>query len=127
MDINSDADCLDLTWHFDRHSCTLWAERAKLIEGFVDDRYRTLGQRLVYFERPDLLKSSARSALEKEIGRRLSTPADEDVRWRSIPRALSELETPLDGDLDEHGRALLDGLAAFLVSRQGALSALATA
>jgi len=81
---------------------------------------------LVYFERPDLLKPSARSALEKEIGRRLSTPADEEVRWRSIPKALSELEMLLDGDLDEQGRAALDGLAAFLASRHGSLSALAT-
>lgn len=104
-----------------------WVERAKLVEGFVDDRYRRLAQRLVYFERPDLLKPSARYAIEKEIGRRILTPAHEEVRWRSIPRALSELETLLHSELVGYARAPLDGFAAFLSTRQGTIPSLTTA
>jgi hypothetical protein len=103
-----------------------WPERAKMVDGFIDDRYRRLGQRLVYFERPDLLKPSTRSAIEKEICRQLSMPSYEEMRWRSIPKALSELETLLDGELDEHARVLFQGLTVFLASRHEAVSVVET-
>lgn len=82
------------------------ADRVALPSQFKDDRYRRLATRLVYFESPELLPSGTREAIDREVGRRLSEPADAPVKWRSIAAALQELQKLMAADLsaEEHQR-----------------------
>jgi exodeoxyribonuclease-1 len=70
------------------HAST-WDERAGLIQQFSDKRYRRLARRLVYFERPDLLPTKQREAMDVEISRRLLDPSPDLARWLSIPLAIA--------------------------------------
>ena len=59
--------------------------------GLADIRYRRLGRRLVYFERPDLIPADDRAAFEAEVARRVR--GGEGVfEWLTLPQAYSELE-----------------------------------
>jgi exodeoxyribonuclease-1 len=48
---------------------TPWEMRLDIALGLADMRYRRLGRRLVYFERPDLLRPADRSAFDDEVVR----------------------------------------------------------
>jgi len=48
-----------------------WEERSGLARQFSDRRFRRLAQRPIYFERPDLLSETDRSAIEADIARRV--------------------------------------------------------
>ena len=47
----------------------------ELITRFEDRRYRQLGERLIYFEVPELLREDRRARLDAAIAERLATPA----------------------------------------------------
>ncbi len=56
-----------------------------------DTRLRRLGRRLVYFERPDLLRGTDRDDFDAEMSRRVRG-GEGDFPWMTLPRALVELE-----------------------------------
>ena len=75
-----------------------WERRIALVQEFSDARYRRLGARLIYLERPDLLASDRRTAFDDAMRRRLTAGPDANVPWRSIPAAKRELEALLKTD-----------------------------
>jgi exodeoxyribonuclease-1 len=98
-----------------------WDERPAIVREFEDDRCYRLARRLIYFERPDLLSDRARNALRVEIGRRLMAAPDDEVRWRSIPKALRELEALKQEDLSGAQRSATRELEAYLIARHDEL------
>ena len=91
-----------------------WEERPGLALQFSDARYRRLALRLIYLERPNLLGIKHRCAVDEEIRKRLLSPLDAMVPWRSIPRAQRDLKTLLTSglegdDLANQLRSLLSG------------------
>jgi exodeoxyribonuclease I len=56
-----------------------------------DTRLRRLGRRLVYFERPHLLRGVDRDNFDAEVSRRVRG-GEGDFPWMTVPRALAELE-----------------------------------
>jgi exodeoxyribonuclease I len=56
------------------HEAT-WTQRMELITRFEDRRYRQLGERLIYFEVPELLREDRRARLDAAIAERLAMPA----------------------------------------------------
>lgn len=68
-----------------------WETRLDIGLELEDRRFRQLGRRLIYVERPDLLRAADRSALDDEVERRLRG-GDGDFPWMTLPRATAELE-----------------------------------
>ena len=62
----------------------------------MDGRFRRLGRRLIYVERPDLLRAADRAALDVEVARRLRG-GEGDFPWMTLPRAAAELEELIAG------------------------------
>ena len=69
-----------------------WKDRPAIVHSLGDPRLRRLAQRLIYFERPDVLPADTRAALDAEIADHLNTHRD-DVPWRTVPQAKRELES----------------------------------
>ena len=59
--------------------------------GLGDRRFRRLGRRLVYLERPDLLRPDDRVAFDAEVTRRIRG-GDVNFPWMTLPQALLEIE-----------------------------------
>jgi exodeoxyribonuclease-1 len=93
-----------------------WPERVGLIGRFVDDRYQRLAQRLVFFERPDLLQARVRNGINAEIARRLLADPDNDVPWLTTSAALEEANRLAAGDPSFAWN--LKSYAQYLLSRQ---------
>lgn len=68
-----------------------WENRIELVSKFVDNRLRTLGYRLIYSERRDILSPEIISQIENEIAVRLMCD-DGSEKWNTIPKALREVE-----------------------------------
>jgi exodeoxyribonuclease-1 len=68
-----------------------WEMRLEIALKLADLRFRRLGRRLIYFERPDLLRSDDRSAFDAEVARRVRG-GDGDFHWMTLPQALTEIE-----------------------------------
>jgi exodeoxyribonuclease-1 len=68
-----------------------WEHRLEIAMRLSDTRLRRLGRRLVYFERPDLLRGTDRDDFDAEVSRRVRG-GDGDFPWMTVPRALAELE-----------------------------------
>lgn len=68
-----------------------WEMRLDIALGLADPRFRRLGKRLVYLERPDLLRPDDRVAFDAEVVRRLRG-GDGDFPWMTLPQALAEIE-----------------------------------
>jgi hypothetical protein len=86
-----------------------------------DDRYRRLAQRLVYFERPDLLEDQHREAICEGLRKRLMGPIEALTKWRTIPVAQQEIEAVIASGV--RGTALAGQLqyASYLAERARAL------
>jgi len=99
-----------------------WDERPGLALQISDARYRQLARRLIYLERPHLLGPEQRCAIDGAVRKRLLSPLDATVPWRSIPVAQRNLETLLAGDLE--GDALANQLrySKYLKERADALA-----
>lgn len=67
-----------------------WEMRLDIVLGLADPRFRQLGRRLVYFERPDLLRPVDRAAFDAEVARRLRGSGD--FLWTTLPQALGEIK-----------------------------------
>jgi exodeoxyribonuclease-1 len=65
--------------------------RLDIALGLTDARFRRLGRRLVYVERPDLLGTADRTALDAEVAHRLRG-GEGDFPWMTLPRASAQLE-----------------------------------
>jgi exodeoxyribonuclease-1 len=68
-----------------------WEHRLEIAMRLPDTRLRRLGRRLVYFERPDLLRGIDRDNFDAEVSRRVHGGED-NFPWMTVPRALAELE-----------------------------------
>ena len=68
-----------------------WEMRLDIALGLADRRFRRLGRRLVYLERPDLLRPDDRATLDAEVVRRLRG-GDGNFPWMTLPQALAEIE-----------------------------------
>lgn len=67
-----------------------WEQRLAFVQKFQDGRLKRLAQRLIYFERPDLLAPDRRTAMADEVERRVCGLAS-DSPWLTIPGALEEI------------------------------------
>ena len=77
-----------------------WEERPDLAMQLSDARYRRLALRLIYLERPDLLGAKQRCAADARLRKRLLSPVEAVVPWRSIPAAQQDVQTLLASGLD---------------------------
>jgi len=96
----------------DRFHAAEWAERPSVLAKISDDRLRVLGDRLVYFEAPQLMSDSARRDHEVAIARRLTSKEDA-VPWLTLSEAITEAtDLLLDASGEEASllRAHLDRL-----------------
>lgn len=71
-----------------------WKERIELVSAFEDPRLRELGRRLIYNERPDVLDDDLCRRYDSELAARI-LGSDEDVPWRTLPKALEQAEDQL--------------------------------
>jgi exodeoxyribonuclease-1 len=99
------------------HQCG-WPARVSLPGRFADKRFQRLAQRLIYFERPDLVPESQKVAIDREVERRLMHAVDPSIRWRSIPAALAELQALMQNNLSADARQGLAALELHLLARQ---------
>ncbi len=68
---------------------TDWLDRVALVGQLADDRLRSLGQRLIYSEAPNVMEETARLAYDAAITRRLMAEP-ETVPWLTLPKAIEE-------------------------------------
>lgn len=83
---------------------TPWEERPAMVTQFRDKRLQRLAQRLLFFERPDVLAAERRAELEAAMRKRLSGEVA-DAPWRTNPQALEELDAvmaALGADVESH-------------------------
>ena len=87
-----------------------WAERAEITETFEDDRLRELGRRIVFLERPEVLRPELRRGLEVWLYNRLQGREGVEA-GRTIEDALADL----DGiTADENNAATLQEIRRWL-------------
>jgi len=92
-----------------------WENRIGLIERIQDSRLVEYANRLVYFERPDLLSDRASQEMSNWLAYRILTD-DEPVPWMSISKALLNLESELES-ADQDETEFLERIREFLVDR----------
>lgn len=73
-----------------------WEKKLDIALELTDGRFRRLGRRLIYVERPDLLQAADRAALDVEVARR-RRGGEGDFPWMTLPRAAAELEELIAG------------------------------
>ena len=84
-----------------------WEARSSLARRFDEPTYRRLALRLIYFERPDLLSLTHRTALQAAVHRRLAAAPETNSPWRSIPTAQRDLKALLtSGNHQDHATVL---------------------
>ena len=71
-----------------------WPERPEYLAQMRDSRLKRLGQRLMYFEQPELLAPGTRSALDSAIRERLQARGERP--WRTVAKARDELDEIAD-------------------------------
>lgn len=100
-----------------------WEKRSALLAQLSDLRLKKLGRRLIYAERPDLIRSELRQEIEKAQARRVLGKPEGLLPWRTVPQALSELEEALVNASDEEAQFLKEHRT-FLLNRQAAANLL---
>lgn len=90
-----------------------WEERVTIAGALEDQRLRRLARRIIYFERPELLSETARSAMAEEISRRRLGQSEPAGNWLTVPKAMTDLETMMSR-VSEPDRAKLGSLREFL-------------
>lgn len=98
-----------------------WEERATIAGALEDQRLRRLARRILYFERPELLSETARSAMAEEINRRRLGLSEPSGNWLTIPKAMNDLESLLSR-LSEPEREKFASLEAYFSSISVGLS-----
>ncbi len=69
-----------------------WSARPRIIQEFADERFRRLGRRQIFFERPDLLDDRTRASLKAAIGERHMSSDGTGVPWTTICGAQHRIE-----------------------------------
>lgn len=92
-----------------------WPQRTALINQLSDERLRSLGQRLIYVEAPDVMGETARHDYDKAIARRLMAD-DETLPWLTYPKALADIDE-LIANADGAEASLLAGHRDYLRER----------
>jgi len=69
-----------------------WELRADLVNEFADARLKTIGLRLIYQERPDLLPAATRAAMQEEFRQRILGTCAEPGPWLIAASALQEVD-----------------------------------
>lgn len=93
-----------------------WEERFDIVITINDERYKELGLRLLYAERPDLLPEEMRTALDSEFSTRLLGEELGGEPWLTLPKALVQTNDLLANATGEE-HTLLTDLASFLTAR----------
>ena len=83
-----------------------WEDRSVIVEKFADPRLRAIGRNLIHLERPDLLKAETKLSHDKQIAKRVLGQTD-FVEWRTIQKALQELEAELPAASKEQADFLM--------------------
>ncbi len=90
-----------------------WRDRPTQIDQLSDPRMREIANRLVFFERPDVLPERQRLELDSWLADRLLSDSP-DVPWRTVPKAIQEADDLLknaagdEADLLREVRSFLD-------------------
>ena len=66
-----------------------WEERQRIVECLSDTRYRELGERLIYLERPDVLSANNKQRWDGWRKDRLTHPGD--VPWGTLTSVIAEI------------------------------------
>ena len=93
-----------------------WPERIEILRALEDTRMKRIAQRLIYFERPNLLSNKVQANMRDKIKARLT--AAEDVPWRTFEVATSELEKISATANNEQRKSFVKACESFLVSRR---------
>ena len=103
----SDADKL---WR-DRFELAPWAEKAKLIEGFEDDRYRELAERIICYQKPEFASKEMLDRFHTFVKTRLFSkgPWLKD-KGQTLDQAIVEAETLLAETDTEEEKEILEKL-----------------
>jgi hypothetical protein len=73
-----------------------WEKRGEILNQIGDGRFRELGYRLIYTERPSALPAEKREGLDAWLCQRLKP--NTEVPWLSVAGALGEVEKLLKED-----------------------------
>ena len=100
----------DKLWR-ERFELAPWAEKAKLIEGFEDERYRELAERIVCYQKPEFATKEMIDRFESFVKTRLFSkgPWLKD-RGQTLDQAIIEAETSLTEDNSEEDIEILEKL-----------------
>ena len=91
-----------------------WDKRPEVVGKFTDLRLRTIGNRLIYFENPELLPDAQRRVFDHEFASKLLSLDKHD--WLTLPQAIEETDLILKDAKDSAG-AFLSEYRAFLSER----------
>ena len=100
----------DKLWR-ERFELAPWAEKAKLIEGFEDERYRELAERIVCYQKPEFASKEMIDRFESFVKTRLFSkgPWLKD-RGQTLDQAIIEAETSLTEENSEEDVEILEKL-----------------
>ena len=93
-----------------------WEKRADILTRLTDERYKFLGLRLIYRERPDVLPQEVRDALDTEYITRLFGTKSGGEPWLTLPKALEQTNDLLAVAVADEV-PILSELAEYLSSR----------
>ena len=109
----------------ERFHAVPWEERLALLQAIEDDRFRKLGKRLIFVERPDLFSEAERAATNIAIARRLSNDKA-TMPWKTLSQALQEADDLIANARDAEA-AHLKSHRMYLATRlEGAIKQLAS-
>lgn len=100
----------DKLWR-DRFELAPWAEKVKLIEGFEDERYRELAERIVCYQKPEFASDEMIERFQSFVKTRLFSkgPWLKD-RGQTLDQAIVEAETLLAENNNEEDVEILEKL-----------------
>ena len=100
----------DKLWR-DRFELAPWAEKVKLIEGFEDERYRELAERIVCYQKPEFASDEMIERFQSFVKTRLFSkgPWLKD-RGQTLDQAIVEAETLLADNNNEEDVEILEKL-----------------
>jgi exodeoxyribonuclease-1 len=100
----------DKLWR-DRFELAPWAEKVKLIEGFEDERYRELAERIVCYQKPEFASDEMIERFQSFVKTRLFSkgPWLKD-RGQTLDQAIVEAETMLAENNNEEDVEILEKL-----------------
>ena len=102
----SDADKL---W-MERFEISPWADKVNLIEGFEDERYRELAERIVCYEKPEFASPKMLEKYNEFIKTRLFSKGPWLKGGQSLDQAISEAESSLAESEDEELNLVYESL-----------------